>query len=49
MNFDNNLTYHIQILTLKYKGDLYKFYSKVDYDNWIKTIPDKENISDCKY
>lgn len=49
MNFDDKLNYHIQMLTVKYKNNLYKFYSKVDYDNWVKTITDKENIDDCKY
>jgi len=36
------------ILAVKYKNFWYYFYSKVDYDNWIKTC-DKEYISDCKY
>ena len=49
MNFDYKLNFHDPMLTVKYKDNLYKFYSKLDYDNWVKTIADKENIRDCKY
>ena len=46
---DNKINHRRPILTVRYKNHLYKFFNKIDYNNWVKSISDKENISDHKF
>lgn len=51
MNRSSNTQSNNPVLVLKYKDEWYKFYSLTDYENWVKTSPDRQNINihNCKY
>lgn len=54
---ENNINYifdkmnglHYPFVIVKYNNESHKFYSQIEYDNWLKTIPDSENISNITY
>ena len=47
--FDKMNLPHHPFLIVKYNNESHKFYSQINYDNWLKNIPDSENISNITY
>jgi len=40
---------NVSKIEVNYKDDWYRFYNKEDYDNWIKTISNKEYVCESRY
>jgi hypothetical protein len=49
MDASIKINYFAPVLRVKYKNFWYNFYSQKDYDNWLKNITDKDNISETLY
>jgi hypothetical protein len=49
MNTSNELNYPAPMLEVKYKDDWFRFYTKIDYDNWVKIVSYNGDISEHKY
>jgi hypothetical protein len=49
MDTSNESNRRVPMLEVKYKNNFYRFYNKIDYDNWLKTIPDGESVSEEMY